>query len=84
MQDFKFRDFAFVYDSYLSPGVPFIFPATNVLNRGKVGDGMWTKGWTQGVGTFAAWAKKEFSKELMFPTGIIMVDENFDYQIDFS
>lgn len=82
LSSFTVQNLAFVYDSYVTPGVSMIFPCTNVLNRGAVGDNQYVKGWKHGITIYKAWHKKDFSVEKMFPKGVIMVDSNFDYQIE--
>ena len=82
LRQFSIRPLAFIYDCYEAPGKPFIFPSTNILSRGAVGDGNFVLGWQQGIRIYKSWAVKNFDVLEMFPKGIISVDQNFDYNID--
>lgn len=86
VRNYTISNFAFIVESTTSPGTPMIFPLSdNILNVGKIGEGRWLLGWTQALSTYNQWSQVGFDLNKRFKEvgGIIWIDTNYDYQINF-
>lgn len=75
---------AFIADSTINPGLPFIFPLSDELVKdgrlGNIEEG--TRGWIQAINIYRPWLQNQFNIDLVTSdvNGILVVGKNYEYE----
>jgi hypothetical protein len=87
IMDYTVDKFGFIAESTTSPGTPLKFPlSSKLLDIGRNGDSEeGILGWRQALDLYITWNDADFKldKILKESNGVLFVDENYDYQLNF-
>ena len=82
LRGYRVANFAFVVESTSLPGTPMIFPmGDDMLQHGRVGNGIYLLGYKQGLDIYKKWLELDFTIERMYPNGVLFIDNNFEYRV---